>query len=187
LDEFSRSIFGALSDCPAMSLDKQADFVARALWPTVATLTPPAEPVSRPAGEGEREAVAMEIYDYLNERFPEGAMPGGVQLFADPGDHTDADMKHEAGCFELADRIIALLSPAAPDAGGGSLGPLGKEPDSALKIATDLHAAYEQLIYGLPKYLDAENLTDEENMIREAYITLDVTAHRLAALPGGER
>lgn len=52
----------------------------------------------------------------------------------------------------------------------------------AVKIATDLHHAYEKLIYGLPKYLEAENLTDEENMIRKAWITLDVTAHRLAAL-----
>ena len=60
--------------------------------------------------------------------------------------------------------------------------PGGEREDSAFKIASDLHAAYEQLIYGLPKYLEAENLTDEENMIREAYITLDVTAHRLAAL-----
>ena len=54
--------------------------------------------------------------------------------------------------------------------------------NTAFKIASDLHAAYEQLIYGLPRYLEAENLTDEENMIREAYITLDVTAHRLANL-----
>jgi len=54
--------------------------------------------------------------------------------------------------------------------------------DSAFKVATDLHAAYEALIYGLPKYLEVENLTDEENMIREAWIKLDVTAHRLAAL-----
>ena len=60
--------------------------------------------------------------------------------------------------------------------------PGGAVDDGAFKIATDLHNAYEQLIYGLPKYLDAENLTDEENMIREAWITLDVTAHRLAAL-----
>jgi hypothetical protein len=61
-------------------------------------------------------------------------------------------------------------------------GAAGEQTDNAFKIASDLHAAYEQLIYGLPKYLEAENLTDEENMIREAYITLDVTAHRLAAV-----
>lgn len=51
LEEFSRSIFGALSDCPAMSLDKQADFVARALWPVVSALRP------QPSGET-RKAVA---------------------------------------------------------------------------------------------------------------------------------
>lgn len=59
-----------------------------------------------------REAVAREIHDYLSERFPDGALPGGVQLFADPGDHTDAAMKHEAGCEELANRILALITPA---------------------------------------------------------------------------
>lgn len=62
----------------------------------------------------------------------------------------------------------------------------GGAVEAAVKIATDLHHAYEQLIYGLPKYLEAENLTDEENMIREAWITLDVTAHRLAALAARE-
>jgi len=65
---------------------------------------------------------------------------------------------------------------AAPAPEGGVV------DDGAIKIATDLHKAYEQLIYGMPRYLDAENLTDEENMIREAWITLDATAHRLAAL-----
>ncbi|QBX38635.1 hypothetical protein E4M02_10970 [Brevundimonas sp. S30B] len=73
--------------------------------------------------------------------------------------------------------ITEYLRAARPAATPG-----GEREDSAFKIASDLHAAYEQLIYGLPKYLEAENLTDEENMIREAYITLDVTAHRLAAL-----
>ncbi|WP_313008431.1 hypothetical protein [Brevundimonas vesicularis] len=43
LDEFGRSIFGALSDCPAMSIDKQADFVARALWPALSTAPARAE------------------------------------------------------------------------------------------------------------------------------------------------
>ncbi len=37
LDELGRSICGALMDCPAMSIDKQADFVARALWPVIFT------------------------------------------------------------------------------------------------------------------------------------------------------
>ncbi|WP_312595413.1 hypothetical protein [Brevundimonas sp.] len=55
-----------------------------------------------------REAVAHEIYDFLDERFPDASMPGGVQLFADPGDTTDANMNHEAGCFALADRILDL-------------------------------------------------------------------------------
>jgi hypothetical protein len=43
-------------------------------------------------------------YDFLHEKFPEGAMPGGKQLFAD--DHLDAEFKHEAGCTELAKAIL---------------------------------------------------------------------------------
>lgn len=76
---------------------------------------------------------------------------------------------------ELRDAVAYLRARSSAPEGGAV-------DDGAFKIATDLHAAYEQLIYGLPKYLDAENLTDEENMIREAWVTLDVTAHRLAAL-----
>ena len=128
---------------PAVVVDiEETEHFMRSVADILSALTPPAEPVSRPAGEGEREAVA--------------------RIIDDAPDHQTAD--------ELADAIIALLRPDAPDAGGGALGPLGEESDSALKIATDLHAAYEQLIYGLPKYLDAENLTDEENMIRDLRI-----------------
>lgn len=89
---------------------------------------------------------------------------------------------------DLWDREVTVNIDALKAVMNAALCPPSREPeggavdDGALKIATDLHAAYEQLIYGLPKYLDAENLTDEENMIREAWITLDVTAHRLAAL-----
>lgn len=44
LDDFGRTIYSALEDCPAMSVDKQADFIARAFWPLIATPTPaPAE------------------------------------------------------------------------------------------------------------------------------------------------
>lgn len=84
----------------------------------------------------------------------------------------------------LGDDLRSLLAlyatPDQPDT--GDVAALRDDYRSAFKIASDLHAAYEQLIYGLPKYLEAENLTDEQNMIREAFITLDVTAHRLAAL-----
>lgn len=52
--------------------------------------------------------------------------------------------------------------------------------DSALKVAKDIHEALARLIYGLPDYLDANNLTDEEKVIQEAQIALDVTANRLA-------
>nr|WP_314430017.1 hypothetical protein [uncultured Brevundimonas sp.] len=78
--------------------------------------------------------------------------------------------------WEIRSELEAALRAPSREPEGGAV------DDGAFKIATDLHKAYEQLIYGLPKYLDAENLTDEENMIREAWVTLDVTAHRLAAL-----
>jgi len=89
------------------------------------------------------------------------------------GEWDDATIVRDAHHF--ANHLRPLLTAAPVREEGGVV-------ETALKIATDLHHAYEQLIYGLPKYLEAENLTDEENMIREAWITLDVTAHRLAAL-----
>lgn len=55
------------------------------------------------------EAASEAIHDFLDERFPEGAMPGGKQLFAE--DDLDAEFKHEAGCDELA---IAVLEAAIP-------------------------------------------------------------------------
>lgn len=91
---------------------------------------------------------------------------------------TELANKIEAAKADLGrarDASPILSNSPAPAPEGGAV-------ETAVKIATDLHHAYEQLIYGLPKYLEAENLTDEENMIREAWITLDVTAHRLAAL-----
>lgn len=87
----------------------------------------------------------------------------------------------EAGAIKLAADIRAVLA-LHPSSAADEKPVADAEGESAFKIASDLHAAFEQLIYGLPKYLDAKGLTDEENMIREAYITLDVTAHRLAAL-----
>lgn len=85
----------------------------------------------------------------------------------------DEDMSLEESLIVRAHWALAA-APAPSSLAGGE--------DSAFRVATDLHAAYEALIYGLPKYLEAENLTDEENMVREAWIKLDVTAHRLAAL-----
>lgn len=72
---------------------------------------PNLHPVAAP--EGLRDAISEAIYDFLDERFPEGAMPGGQQLFA--SDHLDAEFKHEAGCDEMAqfilDRLAALSAP----------------------------------------------------------------------------
>lgn len=91
---------------------------------------------------------------------------------------SDTDLTKKGKAY--ARSIYCVTTPARAEA--RDEGAAGERMDSAFKIASDLHAAYEQLIYGLPRYLEAENLTDEENMVREAYITLDVTAHRLAAL-----
>ncbi len=65
LEEFDRSIFGALSDCPAMSIDKQADFVARALWPAVSALsTTPARAEAQDEGAaGEPVAWDSDVLD----------------------------------------------------------------------------------------------------------------------------
>ncbi len=107
----------------------------------------------------------------------------------------DAEDSFETAKKKLASLIQWNIAVATDPSVGGYTAPssLAGGEDSAFKVATDLHAAYEALIYGLPKYLEAENLTDEENMIREAWITLDVTAHRLVALatreeaPAGDR
>ena len=122
---------------------------------------------------------ARAVVAWLNENKPLIADTPRVTVPVEP---TEAMMKaadavdwnNEDERASVINMWQAMLSAAPAPEGGGV--------ETALKIATDLHHAYEQLIYGLPKYLEAENLTDEENMIREAWITLDVTAHRIAAL-----
>ena len=69
----------------------------------IAALTPPAEPVSRPAGEGEREAVARIIDPRI--------------VGMDFSNYTPDSWMGQA--ITKADAIISLLRPAAPDAGGG--------------------------------------------------------------------
>ena len=90
----------------------------------IAALTPPAEPVSRPAGEGEREAGDYTMA--LAER----------QAFED---HTDlaAHIERMATTGRIGSMIewdgflrslnVALLSPAAPGAGGGALADVAAE------------------------------------------------------------
>lgn len=98
------------------------------------------------------ELASEAIYDFLDERFPEGAMPGGIQLFAD--DHLDAEFKHEAGCDALAERVVSallerlsstedgvteeMLSAAAEAAGcplSGKVGPRNREIFTAIYLA----------------------------------------------------
>lgn len=47
---------------------------------------------------------AVAVADYLDERFPSDALPGGKQLFAD--DTLDPGFKHERGCEELARCVL---------------------------------------------------------------------------------
>lgn len=72
--------------------------------PTSYSRTPPAEPVSRLAGEGEREAVARIIRQHVKVDAT-GLAPAIASVFM-------------VGIEEAADAILSLLSPAAPDAGG---------------------------------------------------------------------
>lgn len=60
------------------------------------------------------ERAAEAVYDFLHERFPEGALPGGKQIFAD--DHLDADFKHEAGCEALARVVLNAAALPSSDA-----------------------------------------------------------------------
>lgn len=55
--------------------------------------------------------------------------------------------------------------------------------DVAIRIAHRLHKTCESLIYGLPKYFEQTDQTDEENMIGRAWHTFDAAAWQLAALP----
>lgn len=51
------------------------------------------------------------VYTYIDERRPADALPGGTQVFAD--NELDVEYKHEAGCRELAKRVLeAVLSRA---------------------------------------------------------------------------
>lgn len=51
-----------------------------------------------------QEKAELAVHDFLEERFPGGAFPGGVQIFAD--DPIDSEFKHEAGCAELAKVVL---------------------------------------------------------------------------------
>lgn len=96
---------------------------------------PPAEPVSRPAGEGEREAVAR-IIDPSAFLFAPDELPKGSRAQYD--------------AFDKADAIISLLSPAAPDAGGG-----GEE--DIMRTQEDWSA----LLYGRDSFIVRKGLWSE--------------------------
>lgn len=139
---------------------------AQEFWPDIRDMwsamlaAAPAAPQA--AGVGEEAIDRFERAAFANvQNLPRGEAARAAEM-----DRRDVEYKAAR---------LALRAPSREPEGGAV-------DYEAVRIATDLHTAFEKLIYGLPKYLDAENLTDEENMIREAWITLDVTAHRLAAL-----
>lgn len=51
-----------------------------------------------------QEKAEIAAHAYLESRFPNGALPGGIQLFAT--DSLDATFQHEKGCAELAKAIL---------------------------------------------------------------------------------
>lgn len=84
----------------------------------IAALTPPAEPVSRPAGEGEREALARLIRERIGRDFD-----GECHL-------TEGE----------AYRIIALLRPAAPGGGWQPIETAPKDGESILAICATAYS-----------------------------------------------
>lgn len=53
-----------------------------------------------------RAKAEIAVWEFLDQRFPDGAMPGGVQMFAKPGDTLDPTFEHEKGCAALADAVL---------------------------------------------------------------------------------
>lgn len=100
------------------------------------------------------EEIGREIYDWLNETFgDEGMLPGGVQKFADEGDHIDAEMKHEARCEALAQRILSRLSPPSgaaekPDFTERSPDGMTVWPDFVRKLLLDPQVIHLNMLRG---------------------------------------
>lgn len=51
-----------------------------------------------------REKGEVAVWNFLDQRFPDGALPGGVQLFAKDG--LDPNFEHEKGCAALAEAVL---------------------------------------------------------------------------------
>lgn len=116
------------------------------------------------------ERVSEVIYDYLDERFPDGAFPGGVQVFAD--DHLDAEFKHEAGCDELAERILAAI----PSAGGV------EELERLQSFAVTM---LRSLLLGIETNKSVHGWSRESSDVAEKCFVEALTDYR-AALRGGQ-
>lgn len=133
----------------------------------------PHAPVSRPAGEGEREAVAREdaevlaMLDDYAERYI-GATRG-------------EDMSLEEMLISKARERLSLLSPAAPDAGGGWM-PIETAPKDGTEILVAPHMTVvawdfgaEQWVVGIiPLNRDrtiADDWTVQPAMMFEQYLS----------------
>ena len=103
---------------PALTAEEAQAVAREALSPIGPALTPPAEPVSRPAGEGEREALARLIRERIGRDFD-----GECHL-------TEGE----------AYRIIALLRPAAPGGGWQPIETAPKDGESILAICATAYS-----------------------------------------------
>lgn len=52
------------------------------------------------------EKACFAAHEFLDDRFPMAALPGGVQTFADAGDSLARHGKHEQGCEDLARAVL---------------------------------------------------------------------------------
>lgn len=158
-----------------------------ALLRRAAALTPPAEPVSRPDGEGEREAVDLWYpvknaiaRAMLDER---DGKPCGCIIEAGCEARGYHDPAYAADGFMVSatDAIISLLSPAAPDAGGGD-DQRQEAIDDVISHASDWRTAFIAM--------DAAEETPEDGSGKPGYWLhqIKVLDRIVSALqPGGER
>jgi hypothetical protein len=103
----SERLIRRLTSLYATLASQSKSYDAEAVREAIDALGKTPSALTRPAVGDDVERVAEIIHDFLDERFPDGALPGGRQLFAD--DALDAEFKHEAGCTALAERILSSI------------------------------------------------------------------------------
>lgn len=165
-DELGRSIFGALTDCPSMSIDKQADFVARALWPAITTrsVAVSSEAVAWRERLVSQGGSAGEWLLLREEPSPVGGLPKGVtsevQALGVISDRPTAAVNRNALIeviatgidgewrdHEIADRVLSLLNQARKPEGTEPVGWasqwVGQDGQTETCLHTDKHEAHD--------------------------------------------